>query len=152
MMPYCAKLSLMPFLLVLGLATACQNSNEQTNKNNKTNANPVTTSNLGQSVGKDENGNPLYERDYETTATGKRVRRSAMGVTSRFPDGWQKTDMDFHIDYCKQMMAKAEGVDPDKFCRCFLDKVQYYYEPIYVRDSYEYQQHWNKECFEFASQ
>lgn len=101
-------------------------------------------------VGTADNGTPLYERDYETTTTGKRIRRSALGVTVRFPDGWKKADMDFQIDYCKQMMASVETIDSDKFCICFLEKVQYYYEPIYVRDSYEYQQHWNKECFEAA--
>lgn len=127
----------------IGLGTACQPKSPNT-------SNTTPQGQTQTAVGKDENGLPLYEKDYETTSTGKRIRRSAMGVTVRFPDGWKKEDMDFHIGYCQQMMGKVENLDSDKFCRCFLDKAQYYYEPIYVRDAYEHQQHWNKECFEFA--
>jgi hypothetical protein len=136
--------------LLLGCLTACQSGGEKPTQNNTAPVSP--TNNKGKVVGKSAIGDDLYEKDYETTATGKRIRRSALGVTIRFPDGWKKEDMDFQIDYCQQMMASVEKMDKLKFCTCFLEKVQYYYEPIYVRDSYEHQQPWNQECFAAAQQ
>lgn len=141
-------------ILLLTFINACQSPSPDSSNTPKQTAPTATAananSNQGNAVGTSEIGEPLYEKDYETTKSGKRVRRSAMGVTIRFPDGWKKEDMDFQIDYCKQTMASVQTIDSQKFCTCFLEKVQYYYEPIYVRDSYEHQQHWNQECFAAA--
>lgn len=90
---------------------------------------------------------PISNNDYTTTSTGKRIRKAEMGVTVVNPDGWPKSDMEFHLGYCAQMFAKTPEVDPNKFCPCFLEKIQYYYEPIYFKEAYEHQQKWNTECY-----
>ena len=87
------------------------------------------------------------DADFMTTSTGKRVRKPELGITVHFPDGWKKEDMDFHLNYCQQMMANVQEIDGQKFCHCFLEKIQYFYEPIYFREAYDHQQKWNSECF-----
>jgi len=49
------------------------------------------------------------------------------------------------------MFEKLENYDQVKFCECFLSKIQYYYEPIYVKESYEDQKKWNSYCLQEAT-
>ena len=72
------------------------------------------------------------------------------GITVVNPQGWETSQMDFHIGYCQQMMSSLEDIDGLKFCECFLNKIQYYYKPIYFKEAYEDQQKWNSECYEAA--
>ena len=93
----------------------------------------------------------VADDDWVSTKTGKKIRRAAQNITIHFDDGWQKSDMDFHLSYCEQMMAGlSDKIDPKVFCPCFLDKIQYYYEPIYFKEAYEDQQQWNQECYQAA--
>lgn len=89
--------------------------------------------------------------EYATTKTGKKIPIAEQGITIMFDDGWKKEDMDFHLDYCKQMMAGVKDkINADVFCPCFLDKIQYYYEPIYFKEAYEDQKKWNEACYQTA--
>jgi len=74
--------------------------------------------------------------------------KSEKGITIVSKDGWTKDQMDFQQRYCESMFEKLENYDPVKFCECFLAKIQYYYEPIYVRESYEDQKKWNTYCLQ----
>lgn len=90
--------------------------------------------------------------EYTTTKTGKKIPIAEQGITIMFDDGWKKEDMDFHLDYCKQMMAGVKDkINADVFCPCFLDKIQYYYEPIYFKEAYEDQKKWNEACYQAAT-
>ncbi len=90
--------------------------------------------------------------EYTTTKTGKKIPIAEQGITIRFDDGWKKEDMVFHLDYCKQMMAGVKDkINADVFCPCFLDKIQYYYEPIYFKEAYEDQKKWNEACYQAAT-
>ena len=90
------------------------------------------------------------ENNYVTTSSGKKIRKAELGVTIVNPDGWSESDMNFHLSYCAQMFANMPEVDAGKFCPCFLEKIQYYYEPIFFKEAYEHQQKWNTECYELA--
>ena len=69
------------------------------------------------------------------------------GITVVNPNGWTEQNMSFHLDYCAQMLAAvANEYDPTVFCPCFLDKIQYYYEPVYFKEAYEDQKKWNESC------
>ncbi|MGB0839102.1 MAG: hypothetical protein ACPGXL_03120 [Chitinophagales bacterium] len=83
---------------------------------------------------------------YVTTKTGRKVLRAGSGITVVNPDGWTTQQMDFQLGYCQDMMGNLQEIDPLKFCECFLDRIQYYYEPIYAREAYKDQQTWNQEC------
>ena len=90
--------------------------------------------------------------EYATTKTGKKIPIAEQGITIRFDDGWKKEDMDFHLDYCKKTMAGVKDkINADVFCPCFLDKIQYYYEPIYFKEAYEDQKKWNEACYQAAT-
>jgi len=84
---------------------------------------------------------------YITTNTGKKVHKAQQGITIVNHDGWTESQMTFQIDYCMQMMAKLEDVDSNKFCVCFLEKVQYFYKPIHARDAWDDQKDWNTDCY-----
>lgn len=58
--------------------------------------------------------------------------------------------MDFQISYCGQMMQNQKDINGDVFCKCFLDKIQYFYEPIYASEAYTDQVKWNSQCIELA--
>jgi len=73
------------------------------------------------------------------------------GITVVNPQGWTEQNMSFHLDYCAQMLAGiANEYDPTIFCPCFLDKIQYYYEPVYFKEAYEDQTKWNEACMSKA--
>lgn len=74
-----------------------------------------------------------------------------MGITLVNKDGWDDNTMQFQLNYCMESFSQLQDIDPLKFCDCFLQKVQYYYEPIYVKDSYTDQKKWNGECMEAAT-
>lgn len=101
---------------------------------------------------KDKNTNTVANTDeYVVTKTGKKILKAEQGISIHFDNGWTKEDMAFHLDYCKQMMAGLKDkIDADKFCPCFLDKIQYYYEPIYFKEAYTDQKHWNEICYQNA--
>ena len=94
--------------------------------------------------------NPAPKKKLIKTKTGKEVLKAEKGITIVNPDGWTTNQMDFQIGYCEQMMGNLEDIDGTTFCECFLDKIQYYYKPIYVRDAYDDQQKWNQQCYEEA--
>lgn len=75
-----------------------------------------------------------------------------LGITVVNVDGWTTQQMEFHLDYCNQMMGSLEDLDPDSFCECFLSKIQYYYEPRFFKEAYQDQQAWNRMCYEQAQQ
>lgn len=121
-------------LLIIGLfvlAQACK-TNTSTNKTDvveKLNDNSVELQFL-------ENGIPKSEK----------------GITIVSKDGWTKDQMDFQQRYCESMFENiGKDYDAIKFCLCFLDKVQYYYDPIYVREAYEDQKKWNSYCLNEAT-
>lgn len=68
------------------------------------------------------------------------------GITVVSKKGWDKQTMDFHRNYCSDMLASLDSIDRATFCDCFLDKIQYYYEPIYFKEAYEDQKIWNQYC------
>lgn len=70
-----------------------------------------------------------------------------LGITVVNPQGWTDDQMNFHINYCMQMMGSVEEIDPLKFCDCFLTKIQYYYEPKFFKEAYDDQKTWNGHCF-----
>ncbi|HRI29521.1 MAG TPA: hypothetical protein PK239_01265 [Chitinophagales bacterium] len=87
---------------------------------------------------------------YVITASGKKIPQAEKGITIVSENGWTQQEMDFQLSYCEQMFSGQEGIDPIKFCTCFLSKIQYYYQPIYVREAYEDQIKWNATCIEQA--
>jgi len=120
------------FLIILStLISACQNkpSNNNTNANNNVETEQIELEYL-------PNGLPKSEK----------------GITVVSKNGWTKDQMDFQQRYCESMFEKLEDYEPIKFCECFLDKIQYYYDPIYVRESYEDQKKWNSYCLQEAAQ
>jgi len=100
------------------------------------------------------------EKKSESNATNTEVPKVVLnkdglpkaekGITVVSPTGWTKEQMEFQQRYCESMFGELEGYDPVNFCLCFLDKVQYYYEPIYVREAYEDQKKWNSYCLNEA--
>jgi len=116
---------------LLVLLQACQSgtSINQGNKTENSNANNIELQYF-------ENGIPKSEK----------------GITIVSKDGWTKDQMDFQQRYCESMFENlAKEYDASKFCVCFLDKIQYYYDPIYVREAYEDQKKWNSYCLNEAS-
>jgi len=80
------------------------------------------------------------------------IPKSEKGITVVNKEGWTKDQMDFQQRYCESMFENLAGqYDAIKFCMCFLDKIQYYYEPIYVREAYEDQKKWNSYCLNESS-
>lgn len=73
-----------------------------------------------------------------------------LGITVVNPQGWTDDQMNFHLNYCMQMMGQIEDLDPLNFCECFITKIQYYYEPKFFKEAYEDQKAWNGMCFEGA--
>lgn len=73
-----------------------------------------------------------------------------LGITVVNRQGWTGDQMNFHMNYCMQMMGSIEEIDPLKFCECFLTKIQYYYEPKFFKEAYDDQKTWNQHCFEDA--
>jgi len=89
--------------------------------------------------------------EYITTASGKKIPKAENGITVVSETGWTADQMTFHQDYCQQMMASLEGYDVSKFCTCFLEKIQYYYQPIHFKEAYTDQQKWNQNCLQDAA-
>lgn len=74
-----------------------------------------------------------------------------LGITVVNPTGWTEDQMSFQQNYCLTMFDKLDGeYDPDKFCECFLAKVQYYYKPVYIFEAFEDQKTWNSYCLKEA--
>lgn len=70
-----------------------------------------------------------------------------LGITVVNPEGWSEDQMNFQQNYCLTMFEKLEGeYDSEKFCLCFLDKVQYYYKPVYIFEAFDDQKTWNSYC------
>jgi len=84
--------------------------------------------------------NPKYEN----------IPLADLGITVVNPQGWTDDQMNFHLNYCLQMMGSLEEIDPMQFCECFLTKIQYYYEPRFFKEAYDDQKTWNQHCFEGA--
>ncbi len=72
--------------------------------------------------------------------------KAEKGITIVSKDGWTNDQMDFQQRYCESMFEQLDGYNAIAFCECFLSKVQYYYEPIYVREAYDDQKKWNAYC------
>lgn len=162
--------SILFVILLILTFTACSPKHQQSNNSQKTA--PTSTTNkevTNQSKQTTENSSPTSadtstpesaETDtqeeivltYTKTNSGVEVPKSDNGITIVNHDGWTESQMDFQQGYCEQMMAKMDRIDGPEFCRCFLAKVQYYYEPIYIRDAYDDQQTFNKYCFRHAEQ
>ncbi len=89
--------------------------------------------------------------EYVTLSSGKKVLKAEKGVTVVNQTGWTNEQMGFQQDYCEQSVASvAEVIHPAKFCSCFLSKIQYYYNPIFIKEAYADQQMWNQMCYEEA--
>ncbi len=89
--------------------------------------------------------------EYFTSSTGKRIPKAEKGVTVVNQTGWSNDQMTFQQDYCEQSVASvADVIHPARFCSCFLSKVQFYYNPIYLKEAYADQQAWNQACYEEA--
>ncbi len=156
-------LSFIIFFL-LGSFTQCSSKHKQSNNTSPTTSNETKTStpavaNTTPPATKAENSPENEEEQeedltlqYTKTNTGIEIPKSDNGITIVNHEGWNESQMDFQQGYCEQMMAKMERIDGPEFCRCFLAKVQYYYEPIYIRDAYDDQQTFNKYCFRHAEQ
>jgi len=101
-----------------------------------------------------DNDKPYAILDHELPMNPKHptIPQSELGITVVKPDGWTESEMTFHEGYCGQMMASVgETIDSEVFCKCFLEKIQYYYEPIYFKDAYEDQKRWNQYCYAEAA-
>lgn len=96
---------------------------------------------------KSDVGTDLVELEYLPNGLPKADK----GITVVSKDGWTKDQMEFQQRYCESMFEKLENYNAVKFCECFLNKIQYYYEPIYVRESYEDQKKWNSFCLQEAA-
>lgn len=73
-----------------------------------------------------------------------------LGITVVNPTGWTDDQMNFHLNYCMQTMQSIEEIVHLDFCVCFLEKIQYYYEPKFFKEAYDDQKTWNKDCFDAA--
>ena len=66
-----------------------------------------------------------------------------------YPEGWSdNTKKRFEGD-CREWISPYTH-DRSIFCDCFLDKIQYYYEPIYMDEAFTEQGRWYKECLDLA--
>ena len=124
-------------MMLLSTILACQNESQNSNNQSST-----QTKKEEQTSGK---------KNTVITKTGKKIEVAEMGFTVVNPNGWTNDQMDFQIRYCESMFESVETMDGTIFCPCFLDKIQYYYEPRFVRDAYSDQKKWNEECTEKAS-
>ena len=41
---------------------------------------------------------------------------------------WTEKDMEFQMNYCFQIVGTVDDLDKPGYCKCFLDKVKFYYE------------------------
>jgi len=78
------------------------------------------------------------------------IEKAEKGVTIVNVDGWTDDQMTFQLSYCEGMFKNITEYNSAKFCVCFLNKVQYYYEPIYIKEAYQDQKKWNTICLEQA--
>lgn len=86
-----------------------------------------------------------------TLPSGKTIPKAENGITVVRPNGWTSDELAFHQSYCEQYAATLnDRIDVPKFCTCFIEKIQYYYEPIYFMEAYQDQKKWNTECFQNA--
>jgi len=97
------------------------------------------------------NENVVQQTDKETQLRSKyKIEKAEKGVTIVNVNGWTEDQMTFQLSYCAGMFKNITEYDSDKFCACFLNKVQYYYEPIYIKEAYQDQKKWNSICLEQA--
>lgn len=123
------------------LLTSCS----QKKTSSKTNVNNPEQSKTTKVQAQSDNSKPAMHPEYPNIPLAEK------GITVVTPEGWDAKTMDFHVGYCAQMLANlSETYDPSLFCPCFLNKIQYYYEPIYFKEAYVDQQLWNQECLEEA--
>ncbi len=61
---------------------------------------------------------------------------------------WTDKDMEFQQSYCLQIMANIQDLDKENYCKCFLDKVKFYYEPVDVLHAYRQERDFSQECME----
>lgn len=125
-------------LFLLLIFTACGNGK---NNSGKTTSPASATENKTVT----ENG-----EEYIITKSGKKIPKAEKGITIVSETGWSAKDMEFHLQYCQEMLQGNDDVDALKFCNCFLEKIQYYYQPIYLREAYDDQIKWNAACIEAA--
>lgn len=95
------------------------------------------------------------EQQKKNTSTTKiaandKIPKAENGITVVSPNGWETKEMEFQQRYCEDMMANVNTVNSTLFCSCFLEKIQYYYKPIYAREAFTDQKKWNEACFESA--
>ena len=113
-----------------------------------------SASQQGGEGGSSANEGALYGEDgleYFISETGRRIPKAQNGITVVNQTGWANEQMSFQQDYCEQSVASvAEVIHPARFCSCFLSKVQFYYDPIYLREAYADQQVWNEACYQQA--
>ncbi len=135
---------IMACLLICLSLTACQQKADTTTSEKTT-----TTASTKKGDNKVKSPEVIEEAGYKyvMTKTGRKVRKAEKGITVVNPDGWKASEMDFHQGYCEQMVGSLEDIDGTQFCKCFLDKIQYYYAPIHFREAYEDQTSWNQECY-----
>lgn len=89
--------------------------------------------------------------EYITLNSGKKILKAEKGVTVVNQTGWTNEQMSFQQDYCEQSVASvADVIHPAKFCSCFLSKIQYYYNPVYIKEAYADQHNWNQMCYDEA--
>jgi len=91
------------------------------------------------------------EETFYVTSNGSKIPKAEKGITIVSETGWSQQEMKFQLSYCGQMMQSQTDIYGDVFCQCFLEKIQYYYEPIYVREAYTDQTKWNSQCIEKAT-
>lgn len=89
-------------------------------------------------------------QEYIITASGKKILKADKGITLVSENGWTAQEMEFQMQYCQEMLQGQENVESSVFCKCFLEKIQYFYKPIYLREAYDDQMRWNAECIEAA--
>jgi len=90
---------------------------------------------------------PSPKMSTATAPNDSAIPLAEKGITVVNPNGWTEQNMTFHLDYCAQMLTTiANEYDPTVFCPCFLDKIQYYYEPVYFKEAYADQKKWNEAC------
>lgn len=79
-----------------------------------------------------------------------KIEKAEKGVTIVNVNGWTTDQMTFQLSYCEGMFKNITEYNSGEFCACFLNKVQYYYEPIYIKEAYQDQKKWNSICLEQA--
>lgn len=133
---------LLLFVLVTFFACGNQTSAPSKEESGKTTAAESASSGVKSVV---EGGESFF-----VTSNGTKIPKAEKGITIVSETGWTKQEMDFQISYCGQMMQNQKDINGDVFCKCFLDKIQYFYEPIYASEAYTDQVKWNSQCIELA--